>query len=391
MKYISFSALTLCLLAVTVQVQAQDAPLAPEQVISAYREYKEIGSLSIRVPTVIEVPFNTESMERTDFAVWNQATNIFEPSFFRQGIASASIALSSDLPPLEGRLPNMLDTDERTSAEFRLPDDAWGQVTLTLSSTAPVTASSLTLLLDDHVALPLTAEIRALVNGTDKIVLAKSKVQSSTISFPRTTAKTWTVSLTYGQPLRITELRLNQENATPFIRSLRFLAQPGTTYRIYFNPDRRVAAKVGESGDLASAKDVLPIGGSPTQPNLAYRIADSDGDSIPDVQDNCVSIANPDQQDLNGNGRGDVCDDFDQDGIINSKDNCPNLPNRDQKDSDSDGIGDVCDVQESRVTERLPWLPWAGMGAAAVVLVVLVALTLRSGKTTPPTDPSKES
>jgi len=386
MKYISFSAIALCLLAVT-QVQAQDAPLTPEQVISAYRRYKEIGSLSIRVPTVVEVPFTTESIERTDFAVWNQATTTFEPSFFREGIVPTLVTLSSDMPPLEGTLPNMLDADERTSAEFRLPEDAQGRISLTLTSASPISASSITLLVDDHVALPLTAEIHAMVNGENKIVLASSKLRGSTIAFPRTTAKTWTVSLTYGQPLRITEMRLNQENSTPFTRSLRFLAQPDQTYRIYFNPDRRVAAKVGESGDLASAKDVLSIGGSLAEPNPAYRIADSDGDGIPDVQDNCVSISNPDQKDLNSNGRGDVCDDFDQDGIINSKDNCENLPNRDQKDTDGDGIGDVCDTQESRVTERLPWLPWAGMGGGALVLVALFVITLRSARTPPPSNP----
>ncbi|MDD5103029.1 MAG: thrombospondin type 3 repeat-containing protein [Candidatus Peribacteraceae bacterium] len=384
MKYIVCSAFAFCLLAMTVQGQAQNALPTPEQVISAYREYKEVGSLSIRVPTVIEVPFNTESIERTDFAVWNQTTGAFEPSFFRQDVAPPLITLSSDTTLLEGTLPNMLDSDERTSAEFRLPEDAQGRLTLTLTSASPVTASSITLLVDDHVALPLTAEIRAVVNGEERIVLASSKLQRSIISFPRTTAQTWTMTLTYGQPLRITELRFNRENATPFIRSLRFLAQPDQTYRIYFNPDRRVSAKVGESGDLASAKDVLPIGGSLPQPNPTYRIADTDGDGVPDVQDNCVSIANPDQQDLNSNGRGDICDDFDQDGIINSKDNCPNLPNRNQKDTDGDHIGDVCDTQESRVTERLPWLPWVGMGGAAAVLVVLVALTLRRS---PPPQP----
>lgn len=387
MKYVSGSAIAFCLLALSVPGLSQDVPLTPEQVISAYREYKDVGSLSITVPTVIEVPFNTESMERTDFAVLNQTTNTFEPSFFLQDIALTPITLSSDMPPLEGTLPNMLDADERTSTEFRLPEDAQGRLTFTLSGISPVTASAITLLLDDFVALPLTAEIRAVVNGEERIVLASRKLTESTVSFPRTTAQQWTLALTYGQPLRITELRLNQENATPFARSLRFLAQPNQSYRIYFDPDRRVSAKVGESGDLASAKDALPIGGNLAQANPAYRIADSDGDGIPDVRDNCVSIANPDQQDLNGNGRGDVCDDFDQDGLINSKDNCENLPNRDQKDTDGDGSGDVCDTEESRVTERLPWLPWAGMGTAAVVLVALFVLTLRSKPSPPSSNP----
>lgn len=381
MKFAPLSAIALCLFASVVQ--AQDAALPPDQVISAYRSYRDVGSLTIKVPTVIEVPFNDTTLERFDFAVLNQETNTFEPSFFRQETARTPLTLSSDPAPLEGSLPALLDGDERTSAEFRLPESEQGRLTLTLSSAQPVTASALTLLLDDHVALPLTVEVRALVNGTEKILLAGSKVHGPTILFPRTTAQSWTITFTYGQPLRIEELRLEQENAQASVRALRFLAQPGQTYRIYFDPDRRANPRVGESGDLQSAKDVVRVTAGTSQSNPAYVIADSDGDGVPDVRDNCISLANPDQQDLNGNGRGDACDDFDQDGIINSKDNCPNLPNRDQRDTDGDGIGDVCDTEESRVTERLPWLPWVGMGGAAVVLVVLVALTLRSGKSPP--------
>ncbi|MDD5041609.1 MAG: thrombospondin type 3 repeat-containing protein [Candidatus Peribacteraceae bacterium] len=387
MKHIAFSALTLCLIATAVRVQAQNAPLTPEQVISAYRNYKDVGSLRISVPTVVEVPFNTEAMERTDFAVWNQTTSAFEPSSFREETVRA-LSVTSSTAQANIPLKNMVDANDDTFAEFPLPENTQGQVRLVLSSSVPVASSSLTLLLDDHVAQPLTAEVRAIVEGKESIILANSKMTSCcTLFFPRTISQTWTVTFTYGQMLRITELRLNQENASPSFRSLRFLAQPSQTYRIYFNPDRKVSAKVGEAGNLASAKDVMSIATDGSKPNPAYRIADSDGDGMPDVQDNCVAIANPDQQDLNSNGRGDVCDDFDQDGIINSKDNCENLPNRDQKDTDGDGIGDVCDTQESRVTERLPWLPWVGMGGAAIVLVTLFVITLRSSKSSPPSHP----
>jgi Ca2+-binding RTX toxin-like protein len=35
--------------------------------------------------------------------------------------------------------------------------------------------------------------------------------------------------------------------------------------------------------------------------------ADGDGDGVPDGSDNCLSVANPDQEDLDGDGQGDVC------------------------------------------------------------------------------------
>jgi Zn-dependent metalloprotease len=50
-----------------------------------------------------------------------------------------------------------------------------------------------------------------------------------------------------------------------------------------------------------------------------------------DSSDNCPAVANPDQDDIDGDTVGTACD------------NCPNTPNRDQADSDDDGTGDVCE------------------------------------------------
>src|SRR6266496_4176457 len=58
---------------------------------------------------------------------------------------------------------------------------------------------------------------------------------------------------------------------------------------------------------------------------------DTDGDGIPDSQDNCPTVFNPNQQDTDGDGIGDVCD------------NCPSIPNPGQEDTDGDGIGNACD------------------------------------------------
>jgi hypothetical protein len=71
---------------------------------------------------------------------------------------------------------------------------------------------------------------------------------------------------------------------------------------------------------------------------------DGDGDGIPDDEDNCPGVYNPDQLDTDGDGQGDACDDDDDaDGVPDMLDNCPLLYNPEQDDLDGDGQGDPCD------------------------------------------------
>lgn len=83
---------------------------------------------------------------------------------------------------------------------------------------------------------------------------------------------------------------------------------------------------------------------------------DSDGDGIGDLCDNCPSIFNPLQEDIDYDFIGDACDDCtdtDGDGFGNpgfaantcDDDNCPTIYNPSQTDVDSDGIGDACDFR----------------------------------------------
>ena len=54
--------------------------------------------------------------------------------------------------------------------------------------------------------------------------------------------------------------------------------------------------------------------------------------------------SNPEQKNTDGDEFGDMCDpDIDNDLIPNTEDNCPDVDNPDQADQDGDGVGDVCD------------------------------------------------
>jgi len=62
------------------------------------------------------------------------------------------------------------------------------------------------------------------------------------------------------------------------------------------------------------------------QSTPALPTDDTDGDGVADIIDNSPLVSNPDQIDEDGDGEGDVSDDFDHDGVWNPFDTCANTP-----------------------------------------------------------------
>ena len=116
----------------------------------------------------------------------------------------------------------------------------------------------------------------------------------------------------------------------------------------------------------------------------ACEPSDTDGDGVPDVDDNCPTVPNSGQHDGDGDGDGDACDncisipnsdqsDWDSDEIGNACDNCWGTPNPDQEDVDGDCAsnnqpylinpycGDACDECPNDPDKLFPWVCGCGV------------------------------
>ena len=282
---------------------------------------------------------------------------------------------------LDGSTDSLVDGDYETVAEFDLDDDA-GAAYLIVETSEELTSSKFSLSLDDHVALPYEIAIKAYENGSWSTVVARTDLNSSSVSFPETSASKWKVELWHSQPLRVREV--NFVDANPSVATgeyIVWLARPGETYTHYTDAAVYTRVSTTEGGDLLDDEDaILEAALGEEQDNPFFIEPDDDEDGVANYLDNCVNVANADQEDLDENGLGDACEDHDGDGVVDSKDNCPEHANRYQDDEDGDGIGDECDDEESRITEKFPWLSWLAMGLAAVVILGIVIHTIRSGK-----------
>ena len=104
---------------------------------------------------------------------------------------------------------------------------------------------------------------------------------------------------------------------------------------------------IGDACDDDADNDGIPNtpDNCPLVSNPDQFDTDPDGEDMRgDACDNCPYLPNLDQEDTDKDGLGDECDpDKDNDGILNERDNCPLIANLDQKDTDGDRLGDACD------------------------------------------------
>ena len=353
-------------------IEYEDDPLNLNRFESFQTQYHIDEIADLQVPVVVELPIEAQP-KLAQFAVLDLETGDVVAHYYDRTYETEPAQVT--ILDVEGtRFFNLTDDKYDKAVSFHLLDDGVTQTVFRMITSKPVTSSQIRLSLPENVALPTTVQLRS----TQETIIAPRRLSGTAISFPETTASEWLLTLTHTQPLRLSELTLVQDDVEKSVaQGLRFLAQPGHAYRVYADPDRSVRILTREGGDLRDDDGVQLLTTVSPDHNPLYIVADVDEDGVPDTLDNCVHNANPGQLDIDGNGRGDACDDFDRDGRINSEDNCPDDPNRRQQDEDGDGIGDVCDAEESRFTEKYVWVPWVGLGTASFVILGMFLIMLR--------------
>lgn len=340
----------------------------------------------VAVPTVVEAVLDQNKNYRYNkFYVLDVSSGKYTPSLFVDyservdlpfKVMSASSFAVSEKKIYADEPDNLSDQYSQTSVDFNLIDGKPSQAEIILASDVSVMASGIALSYADNVQLPNTVQIEAEVDGQWQIVLASSKPETNVLEFPEINSSKWKLKLQYGQPLRILDIKLIQNNPLKIGKGLRFLVQPQHDYAIYFDPETDPVLPNTETPRLSGGK-ILKIA-IKEQRNPSFKNSDSDQDGVLDINDNCPTVKNENQVDRDYNQIGDACEDFDRDGIIGSLDNCADLPNSDQYDVDADGLGDACDDSDDRVTERHKWLPWASMGFAAAVLLGMIIVAVRT-------------
>lgn len=368
-------------------VRSVSAALTPSQeptqeVISVYQTVSRIETPEFEIPTVVRVDVMADTLAYQD---WKKLLLVEESTQTIQPIQVQSNTLSQVITRIEdGQEIQDESLQPENNSGFLFPFDKENEentYTIQVSYTQPIMTEQLDLNFDTNVVSPfeLTLSYEDIETKEDIVLFNRKRISSNLTPILYTSASEFTLVFYYDQPIQLNSISLARSIQNTISRSVYFLARPGETYALYSEPAGTVRdyREPEEGNYLSKANSAVPVTLLPDESNPDYIPPDEDNDGVINTEDNCIDVPNPDQEDLNRNGKGDACDDFDTDGVINARDNCIDVPNSRQIDTDGDGVGDKCDTEESRILERYVFLPWIGVAFGLSAVFLLLFLTLR--------------
>lgn len=352
--------------------------------LAAYRSFLEVEPAQSTIPTVVQVPLPPDATKVLVYEEQSQSfiESMIENRYVINDPVTYQLSEVSSTDGIRGDLNNLLDNNPDTAVDFIVGGKSIESSSVfLLESDHPVSVSEFSFGTGKNSILPSGFSIYSIKNRQDTVeegeLIFQSTYVNNLVKFPVRRGQFWLIVFNYEQPIRLTDLDMGPVETSTRVDNVRFLALPNMTYRVYLYPERSAPVTLRSGGNLAGASAIDPISVGALTDNPLFVEADTDNDGLPDKIDNCPTHYNPDQLSTRGDGVGDVCADFDNDGFNNTEDNCPMLPNYDQRDKDGDGLGDECDLEESRLTERYPWLPWLGIGVTLFVILVLFVIVAK--------------
>lgn len=387
MKYI-FNRLTVLLIICTIAVAGNtfaqssydyNTPTPSiDSVISYFNNVQYVNPHNEPLPVPIEMPVNTNLL--SDYIVVDMENKTLQP----RTIISKNDAIFRSVTyyPEGTSAARLADEDPETFETFNVPQEdidahKLSTITIQYAFKQTIKTSQFNVTLDRFAVMPRFISIQAKDPNTNEYeyLVNEARMEAFTY-FPQVESANFLITFKYDQPVRITEMDF-VKNSPVQTYFLRFVARSGVLYAVYSMPEGNVPyIPYLDNLRLASTTVSAQFSNPATLDNPAYRPPDTDKDGIIDNRDNCISVANADQADLNTNNIGDACEDSDLDGIINATDNCADIPNPNQQDEDGDKKGDHCDGVESRWIEQFSFLPWIGIAIGFIVVLVLFKFSL---------------